>query len=86
MFVAHKILTTPSTQFQENRRVILHLAASVNSPGEGEHDGEYFAPRVFPQKAPVRDVDWGADQTLYLRFAIEDTGIHTLSHPYVTMC
>ncbi|KAF2424210.1 hypothetical protein EJ08DRAFT_595273 [Tothia fuscella] len=62
------------TQYQEQRRVTLHLAASTNSPGESDECGEYFAPRANPQKPPTHDADWGSEQVLYLQFAVEDSG------------
>jgi signal transduction histidine kinase len=70
------ILIIKSTQYQVERRITLHLGASVESPGDGnENDGEYFAPRVYAKKAPSRqDADWGEGQPIYLTFAVEDTG------------
>jgi signal transduction histidine kinase len=70
------MLINKSTQYQVERRITLHLGASVESPGEGnEKDGQYFAPRIYAKRAPNRqDADWGDGQPIYLTFAIEDTG------------
>jgi len=66
-------LTLSSTQYQSARKVTLHLAASTSSPGDGDHDTEYFAPRVA-RSTSVLDSEWGTGEELYLSLSVEDTG------------
>jgi len=67
------MLTSLSTQFQPERRVILHLGASVAPPGEGADDAQWFAPRHIG-KTPDLSADWGVGEDIHLAFSVEDTG------------
>jgi len=68
------VLTSTSTQYQTERRVTLHLGASLECPAQDDDYATYFAPRVVSQKPQSRDSTLNAGEDLFLRFAIEDTG------------
>ncbi|QDS76665.1 hypothetical protein FKW77_000128 [Venturia effusa] len=61
------------TKYQPERRVTLHLGASVLPPSQGKDDSQWFAPRT-ESKFPGLSAEWGVGEELYLIFSIEDTG------------
>jgi signal transduction histidine kinase len=65
-----------STQFQPYRRVILRLAASTESPSDGDGDAQWFAPRLSaePKRVQKAAPDTLTGDDVYLRFSVEDTG------------
>jgi signal transduction histidine kinase len=67
------LLKFSSTQYQPERRVTLHLGASIAAPAQGDENSQWFAPRT-EGKFPGLSAEWGAGDELYLIFSIEDTG------------
>ncbi len=62
-----------STQFQQERRVVLSLGASLDSPVEKDNSIEYFAPRAS-RSPPVLGSEWGHGNDIYLLIVVIDTG------------
>jgi signal transduction histidine kinase len=62
-----------STQYQPERRVTLHLGASITAPTQGHGDCRWFAPRTEGKFHGLTE-EWGPGDELYLIFSIEDTG------------
>lgn len=71
MLWQYKDLTSPSTQYQEKRKITLELGASLMPPKE-QDNVEYFAAR--PSKLPLPALEQPSGHDVYITFAVVDTG------------
>jgi len=61
------------TQFQAERRITVHLGASVADSVEPRNSEDYFDPRRSESRLKLGP-DWGSGEVLLLHFSVNDTG------------
>ena len=63
------------TGSQEQRTITLHLAASIARPTSEDRYGLTYIPTRTPRTKDVTvSPDWGSGETLYIHFAVQDSG------------
>lgn len=62
-----------STQFQQERKIVIELDASTESPGERGKSTGYFAP-VASKSTTDFGSEWGKGEDIYIEIEVQDTG------------